>query len=384
MDANPALDSIFTKLKAEIDQIIGNFWQAIQQAAPAGAATAANPTGPKYKALPWFQHGVKGFLNKLWHGDHPENPTWKNVQREGTQNRLKLQEYIEIKSQIDAFLEDVTGVDGMVAGLSDQIMKSVAAAFQQAYAAGYERSAPTASAEPAAPEAAPAPEQPPTPTDVKVEPPTAAANQAVKTPKPRGKRLAPIKPVDKGTPAPEAPAPAAANQPNNNLAVLDNEQIQDTALKITVANDEKDIHHALKSVGIPVTSAKRVPAWAIPNVVRVMHYLASNGDLDLHKNDWRTTDVYGTILKLKLPSSELSNAIQTVGLELADQRMKSKGDMSNVAAAASSDVFDSRESVKAYKKLLREGDRTAINLTRAKSLKPQQRAEFFKECLASK
>jgi hypothetical protein len=373
MDTNPALEQIFNDLKGEINQIIADFWNKLNQELQSASADAA-PVGPKYKTLPWFQHGVRGFLNKLWHGDHPENPSWKNVQRENAQTHLKLQEYAEIRAQIEAFVTESVGVQSLVAGLTDAIMKAVNTSFQKAYAAGFERSAPNPQAQQTSPEpaaeapAAPAAPEPEAnqPKEVPAEAPTAAANQAVKTNKPR-KKLAAIKPAD-------APAPTPKME-------LDAQDIQDTALKISISNDANDIYSALKSVGIPVRKGS-VPPSAVPNIVRIVHYMSANGDKDLHKNDWLKLETYSNFLFLKIPSASLESAIHQIGVELQDQRVKTKGDLTGVAASGG-DPFDARESVKQYKKLLREGNRSKVHILAAKNLSPQERTKFFKGCLSS-
>jgi len=73
-------------------------------AIPAGNSNSNGSNGsyaPKYKNLPWFKHGIKHFINKLWHGDHPSNPSWQGVQR--IEHRLSLNEYVAIKQDIADF-----------------------------------------------------------------------------------------------------------------------------------------------------------------------------------------------------------------------------------------------------------------------------------------
>lgn len=49
-------------------------------------------------SLPWFKHGVRGFLRKLWHGDSKENPDWASYENFANFDKLTLQEYVVIES----------------------------------------------------------------------------------------------------------------------------------------------------------------------------------------------------------------------------------------------------------------------------------------------
>lgn len=90
------------------------------------------PSRPKTTSLPWFKHGVRGFLRKLWHGDSPDNPDW---QHEST--RLSLESYINIRNQTYNFFsnclteEDLSGMGGMpdVQNLMAQMKQDIVAAI---------------------------------------------------------------------------------------------------------------------------------------------------------------------------------------------------------------------------------------------------------------
>ena len=87
--------------------------------------------------LPWFKHGMKGFFRKLWHGDHPENPSWQGYKAE---QRLTLDECIFLNKQIsekvdqlsNQFLTEavVTDYDDLINSLKEKI----ASHFRQAVA----------------------------------------------------------------------------------------------------------------------------------------------------------------------------------------------------------------------------------------------------------
>ena len=55
--------------------------------------------------LPWFKHGMKGFFRKLWHGDHPDNPSWKGYKAE---HMLTLEECLFLNEQISNKLSQLS------------------------------------------------------------------------------------------------------------------------------------------------------------------------------------------------------------------------------------------------------------------------------------
>jgi len=78
-------------------------------------------------SLPWFQHGIRGFFRKLWHGDHPTNPDWYSPE-EGVTRRPTLQEYIEyqkeVERELDSFFEAVPGhVDAVLGKIVQEFKK---------------------------------------------------------------------------------------------------------------------------------------------------------------------------------------------------------------------------------------------------------------------
>ncbi len=123
--------------------------------APSGPEQASSPSGmssgsggspdvqqsisgydPNSK-LPWFKHGMKGFFRKLWHGDHPENPSWQGYKAE---QRLTLDECIFLNKQISEKVDQLssqflteavmTDYDDLVNSLKEKI----ASHFRQAVA----------------------------------------------------------------------------------------------------------------------------------------------------------------------------------------------------------------------------------------------------------
>ena len=41
---------------------------------------SSKPNSQQLQSLPWLKHGVRGFLHKIWFGDHPENPNWQQAE----------------------------------------------------------------------------------------------------------------------------------------------------------------------------------------------------------------------------------------------------------------------------------------------------------------
>lgn len=114
--ADPALD----KLKQDVDALVLDLQnkvvtstkeivtkaievtrrnqQATAPAAPTQAATTVRQPSPNANAkLPWFKYGIRGFLNKLWHGDSASNPNHPDYQpKEWT-----ISDYLQLETLIE-------------------------------------------------------------------------------------------------------------------------------------------------------------------------------------------------------------------------------------------------------------------------------------------
>ena len=104
-------DPAFELLKRDVDQIISSFQKrlvnsvtnvvsrAIQyaketpQGGPQGTQQQPMQAGQP-KSLPWFKYGIRGFLNKLWHGDSPSNPNYQS-------ESMTLESYIRLEEEVD-------------------------------------------------------------------------------------------------------------------------------------------------------------------------------------------------------------------------------------------------------------------------------------------
>jgi hypothetical protein len=116
-DVTTAIDRLQTKISTEFDKPQPEqpqFQFHPTQAQPANADAPSSPTSSAYRPklgekLPWFSHGIKGFLQKLWHGNSPNNPNWAGHRTESV-DYLTLDEYNAIKDgldeHVDAFFEE--------------------------------------------------------------------------------------------------------------------------------------------------------------------------------------------------------------------------------------------------------------------------------------
>lgn len=79
------LDKLFQQMVATLQNDLNDIIQQMQDA----VSEKLTPSKTKFqqKKLPWFKHGVGGFLKKLWYGNSPENPSW------GKKEHLSLEEY---------------------------------------------------------------------------------------------------------------------------------------------------------------------------------------------------------------------------------------------------------------------------------------------------
>ena len=110
----PEFKALLDKLTREISDAVDGFGHHLTDVinkakvlpAQGGQAQAVQKIT---KNLPWFKHGVKGFLNKLWWGDHPGNPMWHNVESANlTLSKLCLiEDYIERELNV-LFLTETT------------------------------------------------------------------------------------------------------------------------------------------------------------------------------------------------------------------------------------------------------------------------------------
>lgn len=106
--AKSLFDELLTKIEAEIDgfhnQLKQLFATSVKNAAQAAIDHNKTTVG---KTLPWFKHGARGFLRKLWYGNHPNNPDWQNESSLGFYAYLSEQ----VDGMTDVLLNELTGID---------------------------------------------------------------------------------------------------------------------------------------------------------------------------------------------------------------------------------------------------------------------------------
>jgi hypothetical protein len=305
---NPELDKILASLQAEIQQSIQKFSQQMQgEVEKAGvgiaaavqkqAAAAAPGNVPSFKSLPWFQHGVRGFVRKLWYGDHPENPTWQNVRRESVVPHLTLAEYAAIKAEVQVIAEEAGAFGAAIDQLTADITHSISTHFQKAYDLGYTRTNTAAST--AAPASTPETPEPAAPTSepAAVEP-EAPATPVAPTSKPVKSRRLKTKPASVETP-PEAPP-----EPNNPLATTAKEL--SSILKTT--DDKAEMALLLQKAGVKMKGNKvlgsRTSNQSFETLVRLVHQMGQEPESGVSPDDWLTGDLEA-LFGIKIPTQQL-------------------------------------------------------------------------------
>jgi len=281
------------------------------------AAAAANPNLPKYKSLPWFKHGIRHFLNKLWHGDHPSNPSWQGVQR--IEHRLNLQEYAAIKQDISDFCFNFFESEGnefeaMFKTLSSDITRTVTDYVNKAYELGVTGSK------------AAEPSDNPTPTP---EPQAQSAPEPTKTPEPE-----PTPEQQPETPTePEKEASPLLDKIKKRNRLAQSEAPVEQAAEVSPEDFAKHMAHALKNGGDPsaVSEIARkagikfgkskkgiTDAASAEKIVRMVRLLGKAGIFT--KRDWKQSPQYPKILpQLKIRPDVLDSAIMSIDEELYNQ-----------------------------------------------------------------
>lgn len=145
---HPLIQTKYDSLKIDVDrllkqlnnEIIDTISQNQQQEVPQQQqyepqqevphiSTVANQTyRPKLgEKLPWFAHGIRGFIQKLWYGNSPDNPNWAGHRTESTEY-LTINEYLSIENQINeqitSFFENYEEYD-LISNILDRFQKKL-------------------------------------------------------------------------------------------------------------------------------------------------------------------------------------------------------------------------------------------------------------------
>lgn len=352
---NPDLQKIYDNLQTQVDALVKDFWVKLKREADAERANTPQPAvankpmntmrNIQGKTLPWFQHGMRGFLRKLWHGDHPENPSWNAMQGESVRRMVSVKEYAEIKSGIrEIFNEENSLFDD----LSAQIMKLVTTHMQQAYDLGYQRvsSADTGSGTAAATLA----------TDPTVNPVAGAVENPTAIPKRKNRtKIDPATPPTESGPItdPRAAAIAAAGGKVDELDPKPIENLDDAAaqIKTELANGRKEhVKEILKKVGVKLASNRRYRRGTEETFIRIMRNLSMNGATE-DSDDWLDPMKYVKVFGLELNPNSIRPHITPVASKIADEEATK-----NAANDANSEgnPLDMESKIAVYRRLLKE------------------------------
>ena len=105
-------DDIFNQLVQYANGLIDDLEKQLVSIQPATQPSSdvppPNPTplNKRQGSLPWFKHGVRGFLRKLWYGDHPTNPDWQQMDSV-MPKKLTLQEYIQVETNVGSAIDQL-------------------------------------------------------------------------------------------------------------------------------------------------------------------------------------------------------------------------------------------------------------------------------------
>lgn len=330
---NPELESIYKSLHAEVQSAIQKFIVNLQSeiekkaaeieaaggvAEPAPASPGAGPvasgpaaptpdTRPGFKSLPWFQHGVRGFVNKLWYGDHPQNPNWSNVRREHVQ--LALSEYMEVRETIENLSKEYLFEDAgiwdffkpAIKNLTSDIIRAINKHFKQAQELGHSRS------EPATPTATePEPTAPTAPAAV--EPTAEPAEPAASPPNEPQPAAEPMKPVKKTRAKPfgarAIKKDAEPPKPTEPMPINDVAKELSNILKTT--NDKNEMAGLLKQAGVMFKGGK-VATQSLEKLIRIVHAMSQQPESIVQPDDWLLGD-YEDLFGIKVPDGPLGKA----------------------------------------------------------------------------
>lgn len=79
--------------------------------------------------LPWLNHGLRGFLHKLWYGNSAANPNWQGFRRN---EHLTLEEYMSIEADLDTKIgsffeefEEYTEIQSLLNDFRKQLIRTI-------------------------------------------------------------------------------------------------------------------------------------------------------------------------------------------------------------------------------------------------------------------
>lgn len=413
----------FTKLKDnlmnDVKTILNNFYEKILKqleiynqtppAPPVQNQSQSQP--PAIKTLPWLQHGVKGFLNKMWYGDHPDNPMWKNY-KEHVGKRLSLDEYNYIKNNLESIINEGVGDFTSAANeMLHSLLNTITFHVNKAYEMGggnppvnNPQSQPATAAQPAA--------------DEPSKEPAEALPAATKGPiRQRKAKLTADKPAV-ATEAPKTgtfddngwgeipPQKPEDEEPEADVQTLEPEDAKELAqantpeewtrnigewLKKIQSGDKKDARSArsaikktLANFGIEIKpKEKLVNLNHVDILVSIIAKLGEDSSSGIKPDDWKNPKIY-KLFPVKIGDFTLKKAIKdydAMRYEDEMERAKSSAPEGHASILSGNDDFDFNHTLEKYKKLLREHKKSDLDIIKSRKYSGKAKIAFFKECL---
>jgi len=300
-DIESIKDEIFGQLVQYVNKLIDSLESRLLALQPAAQPAAQSQEAPEIPppnpvplnkqkergSLPWFKHGVRGFLRKLWYGSSKDNPDWQRQADSVHHGRMTIQEYIQIERDIHGVLDGllneagfanaVEAVKAEFANFKKQLADAVRhymnqfhSVLKQHYTSAPAENPPT-DVQPSA--------EPPKPPEPSPEPIQPAANTGAKRGRPPGSK--------------NKPQTISPSEPLNPLQVLLRPRTRDKLdrKKLTKEN----LAAALKFLhehGVEITSPI--------DVVHAMEQLAS----EKYKDRGTLLAMYGKLVGLTWPDDE--------------------------------------------------------------------------------
>lgn len=98
---NTNKDALILSLNKKVDTMCQAFADGLSDLVNNAVVPPPSNKPAKPASLPWFSHGIKGFVNKLTWGNHPGNPDWQHY--EG------LERYSKLKSMVSETVDKLIG-----------------------------------------------------------------------------------------------------------------------------------------------------------------------------------------------------------------------------------------------------------------------------------
>lgn len=236
-DIQKAIQTILADLDAKIRQEVRNWWNNVRSQKP--------------ESLPWFSNGLRGFLNKLYYNNTPENPDWK--QYEST--KISLLEYVSIKKDLTSVLMEGAPVDAsnVIDSLISTLMPLIQGAINQ-ISTIVSSNVDSSSTEPektpiAAPESKPSKEEIPVPPKEEPKP------EREEIPTPPSEKEEPVTKVTSSEP--DLKSNPTTDFDDEEIEPDEKETVFRTLTNYASSGDSLPLIKKLASIGIPVSKVRK-------------------------------------------------------------------------------------------------------------------------------